>query len=97
LLSAALTARGIDLAKTPILSPVDQSPAQATEPLPPTEDLVPSTNGDPSTAEESKSAETKSEARPEEEHNAAALKHLTHGIPSSLNPFFSGSLISLSS
>jgi E3 ubiquitin-protein ligase HUWE1 len=64
--------------------------------LDPSSSLIPSsgTNGPPRT---STNADTTPSVQAQEkrqkdsrERNAAALKHLTHGLPSSLTPFFQG-------
>lgn len=86
-LKSGLTIKGIDLANTPSLSPLDGSPAQTPQALPST-DTSAVTNGD-APQRNPNSLKTPDE-RPERQHNAAALKHLTHGIPASLSPFFVG-------
>jgi E3 ubiquitin-protein ligase HUWE1 len=105
-LKAGLSAAGIDVTQTPQTSPLDRSPDQAPLPLPEGDGAaaVPPSlpnvlNGatDNDAQAEAVSAVTPppKEAQKSEgprERNAAALKHLTRGLPGSLAPFFQGRL-----
>ncbi|KAJ6593931.1 hypothetical protein B0H19DRAFT_1215807 [Mycena capillaripes] len=88
-LKAGLISKGIDIAATPSSSPLEASPEQSTIPLPdPETTTITSTNGvQPEAASDPTplSGDSKESSR---QHNATALKHLTHGLPSSLAPFF---------
>ncbi|KAJ7218040.1 hypothetical protein GGX14DRAFT_495423 [Mycena pura] len=87
---AGLVAKGIDVASTPSSSPLEGTPEQSSIPLPDSEgttsasangiqpEAVP---GPPPTSPDSNQGSSR-------QHNATALKHLTHGLPSSLAPFF---------
>ncbi|KAJ7703165.1 hypothetical protein B0H17DRAFT_1175941 [Mycena rosella] len=89
-LKAGLISKGIDIAATPSSSPLEATPEQSTIPLPdPEATVMTSPNGVeseqvPNLA--SLSGDSKHETS--RQHNATALKHLTHGLPSSLAPFF---------
>lgn len=98
LLKKGLVAKGIDIASTPAVSPRDGN--GNTIPAPPAD------NGDEVTPPvESASADVQNEeetplpnpptTRPPSvrDQNAAVVKHLTHGLPGSLAPFFQGQLI----
>lgn len=91
-LKAALTAKGIEVIETPAASPLDQSPNQQTLELPEQESSmsVSTPNGvvDDSTPTPAKEPSAKREGP--REFNAAALKHLAHGLPTALAPFFQG-------
>ncbi|KAJ3821015.1 hypothetical protein F5878DRAFT_550493 [Lentinula raphanica] len=89
-LKAALSTEGIEVYQTPTASPLERSPYHRTFGLP--EPAMP--NSVPSGSVEhgaSASTATKgvhsSHGGPKE-HNAAALKHIAHGIPTALSPFF---------
>ncbi|KAJ7188201.1 hypothetical protein C8R46DRAFT_1341056 [Mycena filopes] len=87
-LKAGLISKGIDVAATPGSSPLEATPEQSTIPLPdPDVATMDAPNGiQPEVADPLPSAgDSKLDSR---QHNAAALKHLTHGLPSSLAPFF---------
>jgi E3 ubiquitin-protein ligase HUWE1 len=91
-LKAGLVSKGIDIAATPSSSPLEATPEQATIPLPdPEVATIGGTNG---VQPETNSTPTPSPEDPKQgssrHHNATALKHLTHGLPSSLAPFFQG-------
>ncbi|KAK0485978.1 hypothetical protein IW261DRAFT_1662959 [Armillaria novae-zelandiae] len=95
-LKVGLAAKGIDVLQTPSLSPLERSPDQLAVGLPdasgPTTSAA--TNGavDDAQSGAPASSTTKEPEIPKagspREHNATALKHLTHGLPSSLAPFF---------
>lgn len=97
-LKVGLAAKGIDVLQTPSLSPLERSPDQLAIGLPDAAGPAPSaaTNGavDDAQAGAPPSSTTKEPEIPKagspREHNATALKHLTHGLPSSLAPFFQG-------
>jgi E3 ubiquitin-protein ligase HUWE1 len=94
LLKAGLTSKGIDSATSPDASPLERSPSRTSAPLTENDPSI-TTNGvqpEASNMEESSSVPKAELANPEgpREHNAKALKHLTHGLPSSLAPFFQG-------
>ncbi|KAF7361866.1 hypothetical protein MVEN_00531100 [Mycena venus] len=88
-LKAGLISKGIDIAATPSASPLEASPEQSTIPLPDAETAtMTSANGvqpEPTSNPAPSSGDSKDDSR---QQNAAALKHLTHGLPSSLAPFF---------
>ena len=100
LLKKGLLAKGIDAPLTPTGSPPDGL-SRKNESLPATDGSnVPSTatgapngvlNYEQTPAATSTSQSHSSTAR---NHNAAAVKHLTHGLPGSLAPFFQGKLLS---
>ncbi|KAK0461087.1 uncharacterized protein EV420DRAFT_1746494 [Desarmillaria tabescens] len=94
-LKVGLSAKGIDVLQTPSLSPLERSPDQLAIGLPDTAGPAPSaaTNGTVDGAQSGAPPSTTKEpeipkAGSPREHNATALKHLTHGLPSSLAPFF---------
>lgn len=91
-LKAALTAKGIEVIQTPTASPLDQSPNQQTLELPEQGSSMPvsAPNGavDDSTPTPVKESSAKRDGP--REFNAAALKHLAHGLPTALAPFFQG-------
>ncbi|KAJ7770214.1 hypothetical protein DFH07DRAFT_269298 [Mycena maculata] len=88
-LKAGLISKGIDIAATPSSSPLEATPEQTTIPLPDNEAVaMTSPNGvQPETVSNPapSSGGIKHDGR---QHNATAIKHLTHGLPSSLAPFF---------
>ncbi|KAJ7497325.1 hypothetical protein FB451DRAFT_1550225 [Mycena latifolia] len=89
-LKAGLISKGIDIAATPSPSPLEATPEQTTIPLPdPEAAAMSSANGvesEPVLNPATLSGNSKHESS--RQHNATALKHLTHGLPSSLAPFF---------
>jgi len=98
-LKAALASRGIDVMSTPDNSPPDRSPVRGSVPLP--EPIAPLHNGigpeySPAAVEANAPGETTAPVKSDgpRERMAKALKHLTHGLPSSLAPFFQGKIIS---
>lgn len=88
---------GIDIAHTPLPSPIDGTPEQPLAPLPEVVDNTTASSTAPNGVEESNSPST-TPLPPTDtektlgplEHNAAALKHLSHGLPNALMPFFTG-------
>ncbi|KAJ6586954.1 hypothetical protein DFH09DRAFT_1359428 [Mycena vulgaris] len=89
-LKAGLISKGIDVAATPSSSPLEATPEQTTIPLPdPEASAMTSQNGvqpEPIPNTATSSGDSKHDSS--RQHNATALKHLTHGLPSSLAPFF---------
>lgn len=95
ILKAALIAKGIEVTQTPNASPLDRSPHNQTSELPEPGTSLPisgpngAVENDTSTPNTpAKEASTKHDGP--RDYNATALKHLTHGIPSALAPFFQG-------
>ncbi|KAJ7132750.1 hypothetical protein C8R43DRAFT_929975 [Mycena crocata] len=89
-LKAGLISRGIDVAATPSSSPLEATPEQNTLPLP-DPDAAPMSNPNgvqPETAPTPAPFSSDLKQTNSRHHNATALKHLTHGLPSSLAPFF---------
>ncbi|KAJ3900167.1 hypothetical protein F5879DRAFT_887267 [Lentinula edodes] len=93
-LKAALAAKGIEVYQTPSASPLDQSPNHRTIDLPVQGPSVPASapngaveNG-ASTSTSTPTKETHTRHAGPKEFNATALKHITHGIPTALSPFF---------
>ncbi|CAK5281578.1 unnamed protein product, partial [Mycena citricolor] len=101
LLKAGLVARGIEVEATPSPSSPEGSPEQSPVALPEASNGIP--NG-PTSASGEQSAPVAASPVPTPtpspaaggrlQQNAAALKHLTHGLPSSLAPFFQGQIVS---
>jgi E3 ubiquitin-protein ligase HUWE1 len=94
LLKAGLTSKGIDSTTSPDASPLERSPSRASAPLAENDPSI-TTNGvqpEALNVEESSSVPKAELAKSEgpREHNAKALRHLMHGLPSSLTPFFQG-------
>lgn len=97
-LVVGLSAKGINVASS-LLLPMDTSPDQSTVNLDDVDaSISPSgTNGVQPTATTSTNTvnvpgQDKSPKDPRE-RNATALKHLTHGLPNSLAPFFQGIIV----
>jgi E3 ubiquitin-protein ligase HUWE1 len=94
-LVVGLSAKGINVAQSLTLS-MDTSPEQSTVNL---DDLDASTSPGGTNGVQSASTNTANVPSPDKslkdprERNAAALKHLTHGLPNSLAPFFQGNII----
>lgn len=93
LLKAGLTSKGIDSTTSPDASPLERSPSRASALV--ENDPSITTNGvqpEALNVEESSSMPKAEPAKLEgpREHNAKALRHLMHGLPSSLTPFFQG-------
>ncbi|KAJ7647304.1 hypothetical protein FB45DRAFT_975025 [Roridomyces roridus] len=85
ILKAGLVTKGIDIPATPISSPLEATPEQTSIPLPDGEVQVTIQNGEAgATVPVAATVPQDSSLH----HNATAIKHLTHGIPSSLAPFF---------
>lgn len=102
ILKAGLNAKGIDIVATPSPSPLEGSPRQASVPLPEggatAAASTTTANGVqveslPTSTPTPRKDTSKKGPR---ETNATALKHLTHGLPNSLSPFFQGKLTGIS-
>ncbi|KAF7332527.1 hypothetical protein MKEN_00135300 [Mycena kentingensis (nom. inval.)] len=95
--------KGIEVASSPLSSPLEGTPEQTTAPLPDSDvpaetSAAPAVNG--VQTEEQSTTTTAANTPPPQpaaatpaattsgHHNAAALKHLTQGLPNSLAPFF---------
>jgi len=99
-LKVGLQAKGIHVVQTPSPSPLERSPDRPVIELPEQNGAgaasgsnAPNGAADgpaetPPIATPAKEAPTKQETP--REHNATALKHLTHGLPGALAPFFQG-------
>ncbi|KAK7057165.1 hypothetical protein R3P38DRAFT_3252330 [Favolaschia claudopus] len=88
-LKAGLIAKGIDVAATPTSSPLDASPEPVIIPLPDGDGAaLPNANGVESEASPDPAPISQQSKDDPLQQNATALKHLTHGLPSSLAPFF---------
>lgn len=94
--NVGLTLKGIDIQRTPSVSPLEQSPTLQTAPLPgdpagnvnltgiPNLNLLP---GDHPLGAPQPPLSRPSTSR---DQNAEALKHITRGLPTSMSPFFQG-------
>jgi E3 ubiquitin-protein ligase HUWE1 len=89
-LKAGLISKGIDIAATPSSSPLEASPEQTTIPLPDPETTAMTSANGVQAEPASSPAPLSGDSKDSRQHNATALKHLTHGLPSSLAPFFQG-------
>ncbi|KAF7288667.1 hypothetical protein HMN09_01372700 [Mycena chlorophos] len=94
-LKEGLVAKGIELASSPSPSPLEGTPEQSNAPLPDVDGdaPAPTLNGSESQIDEVSptppSAPTPAVKEGSQQHkNALALKHLSHGLPNSLAPFF---------
>ncbi|KAF7321292.1 hypothetical protein MKEN_00649200 [Mycena kentingensis (nom. inval.)] len=102
-LKEGLVSKGIEVASSPLSSPLEGTPEQTTAPLPDSDvpaetSAAPAVNG--VQTEEQSTTTTAANTPPPQpaaaapavttsgHHNAAALKHLTQGLPNSLAPFF---------
>jgi E3 ubiquitin-protein ligase HUWE1 len=90
-LKSGLSDKGIDFSHTPNTSPLETSPARSSVPLP----EMSTSNVANGVQPELPPAETlilrgNSDSDSPRVRNARALRHLTHGIPSALTPFFQG-------
>lgn len=91
LLKAGLGSRGIDAATSPESSPLEGSPFRETAPSAENDPAVTTNGVSPEPDESSPALQLTSEKLDgPREHNAKALKHLTHSLPSALAPFFQG-------
>ncbi|TFK44714.1 hypothetical protein BDQ12DRAFT_730740 [Crucibulum laeve] len=94
-LNVGLTSKGIDVQATPSSSPLESSPSSPHTNLPDVDGSL-ATNGPIGAANgvqnvpASNAAGNKKLPKAEgpRDYNAAALKHLTHGLPNALAPFF---------
>jgi len=97
ILKVGLASKGIDVLPTPTSSPLEGSPDQEAVPLPEADGAA-TTNGangiQPETSAVPSSSPRKDAPKQDGpcEVNAAALKHLTHGLPTCLAPFFQGNI-----
>lgn len=92
-LKAALAAKGIQVNETPSTSPLHQSPTHCTSELPEQGTSMPvsAPNGAvDSDSSPTPSKRTVSKHNGPKDFNAAVLKHLAHGLPTALSPFFQG-------
>lgn len=95
-LNSALAELGIDIGKTPGSSPLDGTPDQADISLPGGDGSnTAAPNGtveaqQPEPVVPGAQPETPPKEQASREHNAIALKHITHGLPNALTPFFQG-------
>jgi hypothetical protein len=92
LMTTAMISTGIDVLSTPSVSPLERSPERGAVPLPEADGVTP--NGVASgvlDSTPSRSDQPKQDGP--RENNAKALKHLAHGLPSSLAPFFQGNVL----
>ncbi|KAH0589501.1 hypothetical protein H2248_005243 [Termitomyces sp. 'cryptogamus'] len=93
-LNVGLVSRGIAVKVTPPPSPLGTMPNPSTAHLPDgdSSDHAPvegnSTSGDQGVTPPSLEVRMQTKIDGPHEHNAAALKHLTHGLPAALAPFF---------
>ncbi|KAJ4483401.1 hypothetical protein J3R30DRAFT_3834848 [Lentinula aciculospora] len=93
-LKTALASKGIEVYQTPSASPLDQSPNHRTLDLPDQGTSMPvsTPNGavenEASTLISTPAKATCTKHAGPKEFNATALKHITHGIPTALSPFF---------
>jgi E3 ubiquitin-protein ligase HUWE1 len=102
-LKAGLALSGVNVTLTPAGSPLERSPDHVSVALPETDGATPNGVQPESTSapgEASSSSPATGQDSPKldgpREHNAKALKHLTHGLPSALAPFFQGMVIYMS-
>lgn len=93
-LNVGLVSKGIDLQPTPSFSPMETSPSASAINLPNTEGVstgVGSANGvQPEASSSNLLVKQGTKQDGSQDQNAAALKHLTHGLPGALAPFFQG-------
>ena len=94
-LKSALASRGIDISSTPATSPLERSPDRGSIPLPEQDASTPNGVASSAGVESTSTRKDNSKQDGPREKNAKALKHLTHGLPSSLAPFFQGKKIQL--
>ncbi|KAJ3790759.1 hypothetical protein GGU10DRAFT_281593 [Lentinula aff. detonsa] len=91
-LKAALAAKGIEVYQTPSASPLNQSPNHRTLDLPEQGSSMPVSAPNGAVENDVSSSTPVKGARPKhagpKEFNATALKHIAHGIPTALSPFF---------
>lgn len=93
-----LNSKGIEIQPTPLGSPMDGSPAHHDLALPEAETgLVANGSDGANVVSGADTSVTSVQPTPTtttgtRDSNAAALKHLTHGLPNSLAPFFQGKI-----
>lgn len=95
ILNAGLASKGIDLQATPSFSPMETSPNTSAINLPEAEGMVSTSAGtangvQPEAGHSNLLVKETTKHNGYRDQNAAALKHLTHGLPSALAPFFQG-------
>lgn len=91
-LKSGLSSKGIDVILTPNASPLEGSPDPPSIALPEAGTST-TANGIQPTSSSAEATTPRGNTPKQDgprEQNAQALKHLTHGIPSSLAPFFQG-------
>ncbi|KAI6119856.1 hypothetical protein EDD16DRAFT_1895336 [Pisolithus croceorrhizus] len=89
LFKAFITLEGIELGISGGASPLDRSPSHLPTPLPEAGGGATVTNGvQPDSALGVSSSSAKPIKETVKDKNAKALKHLTHGLPTALGPFF---------
>jgi E3 ubiquitin-protein ligase HUWE1 len=96
-LKAGLASKGVNITSTPAGSPLERSPDRLSVGLPETDGATPngvqpelsSAPGEASPSSPATKQDSSKQDGPRE-HNARALKHLTHGLPGALAPFFQG-------
>lgn len=102
LLKKGLAAKGIDIASTPTVSTRDGNGNPAPPPAadnvdeatPPVESASNDAQNEAQNDEETPLPDPPTARPPSvQDQNAAVVKHLTHGLPGSLAPFFQGQLI----
>lgn len=100
-LNAGLTLRGINLQTSPSSSPLEGSPKRSDVDLPDENSFTASglsaTNGvqaEDGTNPMLVNGTDRSSHNDPRNNNAAALKHITHGLPNALAPFFQGKVVS---
>jgi len=92
-LNVGLLSRGIEVKATPPSSPFHRSRNQSSTNLPDGENAA-NINTDPAQQAMTgmTSPNTSSKSSGPRHQNSLALKHMTHGLPSALAPFFQGEL-----
>lgn len=93
ILNVGLTSKGIQVKPTPPSSPLGRTPNQSTTHLPDGDRPVDVNSGlDQPEADLTGTfpAPLSQKSDGPREQNSVALKHMTHGLPSSLSPFFQG-------
>ena len=96
-LNVGLLSRGIEVKTTPPSSPFRRTPNQSSTNLPDGENTA--NNADPVQLITQTMTGTTSPSTPckgPRHQNSLALKHITHGLPSALAPFFQGELYVIS-
>jgi E3 ubiquitin-protein ligase HUWE1 len=92
ILNVGLTSKGIDIKPTPPASPVNGSPNQSAANLPDSDNTAPTavnTDAEGTARRQTPVSPTPKSTGPRQQ-NSVALKHITHGLPGALAPFFQG-------